>query len=162
MALGPYFDPLGETELEDTIYTLAVRRPPRPRPKWLSTFRSRTPVKYLNSPLSTYTIMPDETNANLDCFEEKHLEDMSRKHVKIKRALYPLEMRCDHFKENKTCMSGCYVQEKGGHIWQKKCTRSDRAGHVYVGLVKEDEEKKSCIGKKGERLVCIEKRDELL
>lgn len=155
MTLGAYFDPLGETEPENTIYTLTIRCPARPPPKWLPNFITRTPVTHPNS-ASTYTIKPDDTNPNLDCFERKHLKDMPTKTIKIKRALFPLEMRCDHLRYVSTCTEGCYVLEKGGSVWRKKCQRDDCEGHVYIGRVKEDAEGKSCFGKKGERVVCVE------
>ncbi|KAF1914538.1 hypothetical protein BDU57DRAFT_454273 [Ampelomyces quisqualis] len=153
MALGAYFDPVGETEPDNTIYTLTVRCPPRPPPKWLPNILTRTPVTHPNSG-SAYTIKPDETNAKLDCFEEKHLTDLPTKVVKIGTTSFPLEMRCGHLRHSTTCTQGCYVLEKGGSISRKKCTRTDCDGHVYCGRVKEDEGGKSCFGKKGERLVC--------
>ncbi|OAL04819.1 hypothetical protein IQ06DRAFT_214107 [Phaeosphaeriaceae sp. SRC1lsM3a] len=153
--MGAHFDPLGETEPEDTVYTLKVLCPPRPPPTWLPSFMTRTPVTHASSG-STYTIKPDETNANLDCFERKHLADMPRKTIKLKRVFFPLELRCDHVRHAKECLRGCYVQEKSGSIWRKKCAREDCEGHVYVGQVREDEQGISCFGKKGQRLVCLE------
>ena len=155
MTTGPHHDPLGETESEDTVYALDVRCPPRPPPTWLPSFLTRTPVTHANTG-SVYTIKPDQTNPNLDCFERKHLEDMPTKTVKIKRALFPLELRCEHVGYKTSCSRGCYVLENGGGNWRKKCAREDCAGHVYVGRVKEDEQGISCFGKKGRRLVCLE------
>jgi hypothetical protein len=155
MSLRQHFDPLGETENEHTIYTLTVRCPARPPSKWLPSFMTRQPV---TQPSSGYvhTIKPDDTNPNYDCYEQKHLDDMPTKISKIKRAAFPLEMRCKHLRYNTMCSMGCYVLEKGGSIWRKKCKRSDCEGHVYCGRVKEDTDGKSCFGKKGERMVCVE------
>jgi hypothetical protein len=151
-----HFDPLGETEPENTVYTLTVRCPPRPPPKWLPSFMTRTPVTHPNSG-ATYTIKPDETNSNLDCFERKHLANMPTKVIKIKRGLFPLDMRCAHVRDSTTCDHGCYVLEKGGDISRRWCSKEKGCeGHVYCGRVKEDEEGNSCFGKKGERIVCIE------
>jgi hypothetical protein len=158
MTLGAHFDPLGETEPEDTVYTLQIICPPRSSPTWLPSFMTRTPVTDANSG-STYTVKPDKTNANLDCFERKHLADMPRKTIKIKRALFPLELRCGHVRYEKECSHGCYLQEKGGRIWRKKCASDDCEGHVYVGGIKEDERGISCFGKKSHRLVCLEDPD---
>jgi hypothetical protein len=155
MTQGAHFDPLGVTEPENTVYTLTVRCPARPWPKWLPSFFVRTPVTYSDTG-SVYTIKPDDTNPNLDCFESKHLSDMSTKTTKIKRSLFPLDLRCSHLRFETTCTKGCYVLEKGGSIQRKKCKREDCEGHVYVSPVKEDEEGKSCFGKKGERMVCVE------
>lgn len=156
MALGAYFDPIGEFEPDNTIYTLIVRCPPRPPPKWLPSFVTRTPFMYPNNG-SVYTILPDETNTNLDCFEEKHLTDLPTKVMKIATTSFPLELRCNHLRHSTTCTEGCYFREKGGSIWRKKCSRSDCEGHVYCGRIKEDEEGRACFGKKGERLVCVER-----
>jgi hypothetical protein len=155
MTIGPHYDPLGETEPEDTVYTLDVRCPPRPPPTWLPSFLTRTLVTHANTG-TAYTIKPDETNANLDCFEKKHLGIMPTNTVQIKRAMFPLEFRCRHVRYRNSCSRGCYVLEKGGCIWRKKCPREDCEGHVYVGRVKEDELGNSCFGKKGHRLVCLE------
>jgi hypothetical protein len=155
MPTQQYFDPAGETEPENTLYTLTVRCPPRPPPKWLPSFMTRQPVT-LPPPGHSSTIKPDNTNPDFDCFEQKHLDEMPTKTVKIKRASFPVEMRCEHLRHETTCEKGCYVLEKGGSIWRTKCKRNDCEGHVYCGRVKEDEEGKSCFGKKGERMVCVE------
>jgi hypothetical protein len=155
MALGPYFDPLGETEPENTIYTLTVCCPPRPNPKWLPSFVTRTPVTYPSTG-ATYTIKPDNTNPNLDCFEQKHLEDMPTRVIKLKRSLFPLDVRCAHVRTKTTCDKGCYVFEKSGGISRWWCKAKGCEGHVYCGRVKEDEVGSSCFGKKGERMVCVE------
>jgi hypothetical protein len=84
-----YFDPLGETEPENTTYTLTVFNLLRPPRRWLPSFATRTPVTYPNSG-ATFTIKADDANLNLDCFERKHLLDMPVKEVKIKRSLFPL------------------------------------------------------------------------
>jgi hypothetical protein len=155
MALGPYFDPLGETEPENTIYTLTVCCPPRPPPKWLPSFVTRTPVTHPNTG-AAYTIKPDDTNPNLDCFEEKHLEDVRTKVIKLKRSLFPLSMRCVHVRDKTTCDERCYFLEKGGVVSRWWCSEEKGCeGHVYCGRVKKDGEGNSCFGKKGERMVCI-------
>jgi hypothetical protein len=155
MAIGAYFDPTGETEPENTMYTLTVRCPPRPPPSWIPAIFTRTPVTHSNTG-SAWTIKPDETNANLDCFEGKHLADLPMKVMKVERTYFPLNMRCKHLRHSTTCTEGCYVLEKGGSIWRWKCSRSDCEGHVYCGQVKEDREGRSCFGKGGKRLVCLE------
>jgi hypothetical protein len=149
-----HFDPLGETGADNAVYTLTVRCPLRPPCKWLPSFMTRQPVPCLPSGY-TYT-KPDHANPNFDCYERKHLDDMLKKVVKIKRAAFPLEMRCDHLRHDTKCKKGCYVLEKGGSIWRKKCKRSDCEGHVYCSPVKEDEKGKSCFGKKGGRMVCVD------
>jgi hypothetical protein len=151
-----HFDPLGETEPENTVYTLTVRCPQRPPPKWLPSFMTRVPVIHPNTG-AAYTIKPDDTNVNLDCFERKHLADMSTKIIKIKRSLFPLDMRCPHVRNSTTCDRGCYVLEKGGDISRQWCNKKRGCeGHVYCGRVKKDEQGNSCFGKKGVRMVCIE------
>ena len=84
------------------------------------------------------------------------MADMPTKKIKIKRALFPLELKCSHLRHANVCSHGCYVLEKGGSIWRKKCAREDCEGHVYVGRVKEDEQGVSCFGKRCHRLVCLE------
>jgi len=149
------FDPLGETEPHNTVYTLAVRYPKRPTPKYLPAFLTRTPFTYPAG--RSYTIRPDNTNPNLDCFEEKHLDDMSTKKIKIKSAWFPADMRCAHVQKARVCEEGCYVLEKGGDIARWKCKREDCEGHVYESRVKSDDAGKVCFGKKGERMVCVER-----
>jgi hypothetical protein len=157
------FDPLGETEWHTTIYTLEVRCPKRPPPKYLPTLFTRTPVTYPKNG-HTYTIKPDDTNPNLDCFESKHLNDMSTKTIKIQSYLFPPDMRCTHVQNARICKKGCYVLEKGGRIAGWKCKREDCEGHVYNSRVKQDVDGKACFGKKGKayfglkskRMVCIE------
>jgi hypothetical protein len=149
------FDPLGETEPDNTVYTLVVRCPQRPPPKWLPSFLTGTPVRYPKDG-RIYTLQPDDTNPNLDCFEEKHLDDMSIKTIKIKSARFPAELRCRHVQNAaKVCEKGCYVLEKGGKIRRWRCKREDCEGHVYEGRTKVDVDGKVCFGKKGERMVCI-------
>jgi hypothetical protein len=149
------FDTLGETEPHTTIYTLTVRCPKRPPPKYLPAFLTRTPVTYSKNG-RTYTIQPDDTNPNLDCFESKHLDSMSTKTIKIKSYRFPLDMRCAHVQNARICEEGCYVLEKGGWIARSKCKREDCEGHVYESRVKQDVDGKVCFGKKGERMACIE------
>lgn len=148
------FDPAGETEPDNTTYTLTVRCPKRPPPKYLPAFLTRTPVNHPGG--RAYTIQPDETNPNLDCFQEKHLESMPTKTVKIKSAWFPADMRCAHVQNARVCEEGCYVLEKGGDIARWKCKREGCEGHVYESRVKRDEDGKVCFGKKGERMVCVE------
>jgi hypothetical protein len=145
-----HFDTLGETEPEKTVYTLTIRCPARPPRKRLPSFVTRPPVIH-----SKYYLKLDDTNKNFDCYERKHVDDMSTREVKVKEAAFPLEMRCDHVRQDTECGMGCYVLEKCGSIWRKECKRSDCEGHVYCGPVKVDEEGKSCFGKKGRRIVCM-------
>lgn len=78
-----FFDPLGGTEPDNTVYTLTVRCPKRPPPKYLPAFFTREPVRYTHAP-GAYIAKPPETNPNLDCFESKHLDDMNWKAMKLK------------------------------------------------------------------------------
>jgi hypothetical protein len=63
MALGQFFDPLGETEPQETIYTLTVHKPPRPPSKYLPAIFTRTPVTHPNTaaptPSSQTTTVPE-------------------------------------------------------------------------------------------------------
>jgi hypothetical protein len=147
-----YFDLSGETEPEYTIYELSARVLPRPPSKWMPKIVTRKPVTYPEY----YTIPKDNNNPNLDCFELGDVQDITERKVKrIKRALFPLHMRCDHVRYNNACEEGCYILEKGGSFCRTKCKRSDCEGHVYNGRVKEDIEGRSCFGKKRQRLVCL-------
>ncbi|KAF2828127.1 hypothetical protein CC86DRAFT_381083 [Ophiobolus disseminans] len=134
----------------NTVYALTVYCPPRPS-KYLPAFLTRTPVRHSNTG-ATYTIMPDNMNPNLDCFEEKHLDEMATKVIKIKYKDFPIDMRCVHIKEGPRCDQGCYFLEKGGDLWRSKCRSEDCKGHVYEGPVQENEEGVSCFGKSGERM----------
>jgi hypothetical protein len=139
----------------DIVYTLTVRDPPRPAPRWLPSFIARKPVNYAKHGTRAKTIKPDNTNPNSDCFELKHLneDDMGLKTVEIKATHFPVEMRCAHLKDSTVCDQKCYVFEKGGRCFRKKCSRHDCQGHVYVSAVMEDVQGRSCFGKKGGRLV---------
>jgi len=155
MALGQFFDPLGETENQDTIYTLTVYKPPRPPPKYLPANFTRVPVTYHNT--GTYTIKPDNycTRTPIyDDFEDLDLKNMPTKIMKLKAWQFPVGMRCAHVQPEKKCERGCYVLEKGGDVRRWSCGRENCEGHVYGGSVKMDDEGTACFGKKGERLVC--------
>jgi hypothetical protein len=156
MPLDGHFDPLGETEPENTTYTLLAFCPARPPPKWLPGFVTRKPVTYPKTG-ARFTIKPDNTNPCLDCFEEKHLDEMSTKVIKIKSSLFPLELRCVHVRYATTCKKGCYVLERSSPIARWHCTDNKCKGHVYCGSRKTDKEGRACFGKKGKRMVCIEK-----
>jgi hypothetical protein len=156
MGLGPFFDPLGETEPNDTIYALTVHMPPRPPPKYLPVFFTRKPVTHPRTGVR-HTIKPDNYGSktpNYDDFLEKDLKQMPTKVVKLKAWQFPLAMRCAHVQPNKICKEGCYVLEKSGQVRRWSCKREDCEGHVYGRHVLTDEDETSCFGKKGERLVC--------
>lgn len=141
--------------VENPTFTLEVRCPPRPPPRWLPSLLTRTPVIHTNVG-STHVLMPDEKTPNFDCFERKHLVDMPMKTIEIERAKLPIELTCQHVQDQGLCQLGCYIQEKKSKVWRKKCARHDCEGHVYVGRVKESNEGVSCFGEKGQRLVCLE------
>lgn len=157
--MGPYFDMLGETEPHTTKYTLTVLCPPRPPPRWLPAIFTR-PGPSTPNVGTTYTIRPfdyDPANPNYDCFDLRHLHDMSSKTVKLISAWFPADMRCDHVYEGRSCKEGCYVLEKGGEISRWRCKRDGCEGHVYCGRVLRDANGVSCFGKKGARMVCIQR-----
>ncbi|KAF2123301.1 hypothetical protein P153DRAFT_255933, partial [Dothidotthia symphoricarpi CBS 119687] len=147
-----FFDPLGETEPSTTVYTLTVLCPPRPPPRWLPKFFTRTPVSCRDYNSTHFSIRPrddDPRNPNYDCFELYHLNGMKRKTVKIKCGWFPLEMRCVHVQNGtKRCDEGCYVLEKGGDLARWMCKQTDCEGHVYCDNVVEDGDKVVCFGKK--------------
>jgi hypothetical protein len=157
MALGPYFDPLGETESGTTVYTLTVFIPPRPPPKWLPSIFTRQPSWHPNSG-STYKLPASTPNPNYNCFELKDLVNMPIKTKKVRSNWFSADMRCAHVGNGgkKVCDEGCYFLEKGGKKSRWHCKRADCEGHVYGGRVKEDKEGVSCFGKRGERIVCLE------
>lgn len=150
---GQYWDPAGEYEFHNTVYTLTVFVPPRPPPRYLPAFLTRpgldvSPYHIIRSART----MPDYTH-----FERRDLSDMRTKTIKVKAYRFPLELRCKHVAEKKVCEVGCYVLEKGGEeVSRFMCGKDNCEGHVYCGNVKEDEEGAKCFGKKSERLVCIE------
>lgn len=156
--LGPYFDPLGETEPHTTKYTLTVLCPPRPPPRWLPAIFTR-PGPSKNPNVGTkFVIRPSDynpANPNYDCFERRHLAQMKAKTVTITSAWFPADMRCEHVQNRHDCEEGCYVLEKGGDVGRWSCKREDCEGHVYCGRVWEDGDGRACFGKKGARMVCI-------
>ncbi|PVH92558.1 hypothetical protein DM02DRAFT_619879 [Periconia macrospinosa] len=154
---GPYWDPLGEYETKDTIYTLTVYTPPRPPSSYIPSIFTRKPLN-----ISTvHIIRPPEDKPNYDCFEAKDLPDMKTTTVKIKSCEFDLDMRCDHVlgtgNNSKVCEQGCYVLEKGGKVSRWLCKRRDCEGHVYTGDVKKNEDEVACFGKKGQRMVCVKR-----
>jgi hypothetical protein len=153
MSHGVVFDVLEEMAPANIMYTLTVRDPPRPAPKWLPSVVARKPVNHAKHGTPAGTIPRENTNPNRDCFELKHLndDDIGLKTVKIKAKHFPVGMRCGHLKDSKVCDQKCYVFEKGGRCFRKKCSRDDCQGHVYVSAVMEDAHGRSCFGKKGHR-----------
>jgi hypothetical protein len=151
----PPCDALGETEPENTVYTLQVLCPARRATNFISRLcQSRQPEGYGTGP--AYTIRPDDNNPDLDCFMHGDLADMDRKTYRVKRALFPLELRCSHLRYSTTCLEGCYVLEKGQSKPRSRCGRqSECQGHVYQGRVKEDANGNKCFGKRGSRMVCL-------
>jgi hypothetical protein len=154
MALGPYFDPLGETEPHTTLYTLEVYIPARPPPSWLPDIFTRpAPVRYNPNKLPQ-----EDTNPNLDCFESKHLDNIRTKTMTIQSAWFPPEMRCEHVQGGeKKCDQGCYFLEKGGKVSRWRCERVGCEGHVYCGRVEKDFLGQACFGEKGKRMVCLKR-----
>jgi hypothetical protein len=155
---GPYWDPLGEYESQDTVYTLKVYKPLRPPPRFVPSIFTRKPLHVSH----THVIRPPSPKTpNYDCFEESHLDDMKTTTVRIKSILFKLDMRCDHVlgtgDNSKMCEHGCYFLEKGGKVSRWYCERGDCEGHVYSGVVKKDDNGVSCFGKKGQRMVCVKR-----
>jgi len=154
MPPSPYFDPLCETEPHTTLYTLTVFVPQRPPPNWIPACFTRKAFKHPNTD-STHKLLSSDKKEDLTCFEYWDLDELPTKTVVIKSAWFPAEMRCAHVQQGKVCEEGCYFLEKGGSVAQWFCKRDDCEGHVYCGTVNEDEQKRSCFGKKGARMVCI-------
>ncbi|KAF2641995.1 hypothetical protein P280DRAFT_517001 [Massarina eburnea CBS 473.64] len=154
--LGQPFDPLGEYEDHDTIYTLSVSIPPRPPPRYLPSFLTRQPVSAVPHHIIRPTPLQSDPQT-YDNFHPRDLSDMKTKTVKVKAHRFPLDMRCEHVYGGKetVCRGGCYVLERG-EIARWFCKREDCGGHVFVGEVKKDDEGRACFGKKGERMVCME------
>jgi hypothetical protein len=152
----PYFDPLGETEPNDTRYTLTVRVPPRPPPRWLPSIFTNKPSTNTSS-VTAHKLPASNENPNLDFFELKDIDDLKTTVVVIKSAWFPAETRCAHVQQEHWCKEGCYFLEKGGHVTRWWCKRKDCEGHVYCGRIMTDGEGRSCFGKKGERMVCLER-----
>ncbi|KAK7177269.1 hypothetical protein PSPO01_16684 [Paraphaeosphaeria sporulosa] len=103
-----YWDPAGEYEFHDTIYTLAVFVPLRPPLKYLSAFLTREPldtkpfhVIRSNSPTPDYT-----------CFHQADQQDLRKKDIKIKAHRFPVEFRCKHLVGQRRCVEGCYSGER--------------------------------------------------
>jgi hypothetical protein len=152
----PYFDPLGETEPNTTRYTLTVMVPPRPPPRWLpSIFTNKPSTQSRNA--DAHKLPTSNSNPNLDLFELKDIDVLATKTVTIKSAWFPAEMRCAHVQNAQLCEEGCYFLEKGGDVTRWWCKREDCEGHVYCGRAMMDDEGRSCFGKKGGRMVCLEK-----
>jgi hypothetical protein len=154
MALGPYFDPLGETEPHTTLYTLTVYIPARPPPSWLPGIFTRPAAPRPSTGLQ-HKIPQEDGNPNLDCFESKHLDDMRTKKITIQSAWFPPEMRCEHVQDEKECDKGCYFLEKGGKVSRWRCKTAGCEGHVYCGPVEKDLMGQACFGEKAKRMVCL-------
>lgn len=182
--IGPYFDPLGETEPHTTEYILTVFCPPCPSPRWLPDIFTRPGPSQNPNVGSKYTIRPSDYNParpNYDNFELRHLADMKKKTVKITSAYFPAHMRCkhvmnnehvendehaendDHVEDKHSCDKGCYVLEMGGDVSRWTCEDEECEGHVYCGSVMKDPKGRACFGTKGTfrkksaRMVCIER-----
>jgi hypothetical protein len=167
----PYFDPLGEYEHHDNIYTLVVyipKRIPGRVSRWIE--KHSAPVDY-----STYDpTIHHRLGGNHPDFEpheeksyilhRKDLAGMERKVVKLKAYQFPLDFRCLHAQLSYECYKGCYILEKEGERNglgpDLKCEREDCNGHRWGGENKIDAEGRGCFGKKGQRLICIEAAEE--
>jgi hypothetical protein len=71
-------------------------------------------------------------------------------------------MRCEHVHagKEKTCKNGCYAFEKGGGAEGWFCRREDKKGcegHIFAGRVKINDKGVACFGKKGKRIVLLER-----
>ncbi|KAH7080989.1 hypothetical protein FB567DRAFT_551754 [Paraphoma chrysanthemicola] len=155
--IAPYFDPAGEYEPANTIYTLTVRCPPRPPPKWLPDFVTREPYKPKNVG-ATYTIKPDNYGKpNYDYFTVSEMNSMRVKTVTLKSWQFPPELRCAHVQISKTCDRGCYILEKGGDHCRWRCRREGCQGHVFDRNVLTDGNGVACFGEKGKRMVCSDR-----
>ena len=152
----PYFDPLGETEPNTTRYTLTVMVPPRPPPRWLPSIFTNKPSTHPGK-IDGHKLPESNSNSNFDLFELKDIDVLATKAVAIKSAWFPAEMRCAHVQKRRLCEQGCYFLEKGGDVTRWWCKREDCEGHVYCGRVMMDDEGRSCFGKKGGRMVCLER-----
>ena len=148
---GQHWDPAGEYESQDTLYTLIVYVPPRPPSKYLPSFLTREPLH-----VSKFHVIQNDRTGIYHSFERRDLRGMDTKFVKIKSYRFPPELRCKHVQTKTTCEEGCYVLEKGGVVKRRTCGREDCEGHVYSGNVKVGEGGVKCFGKKGARLVCFE------
>lgn len=151
--LPAYFDPLGETEPHTTLYTLTVYTPPLPLLHWLPRIFARSPL------IHPITPSDDSNNPEYDGIVPEGLHKMPSQIFTIKSAWFPPDMRCEHVQNGrKSCDEGCYVLEKGGEVASRyRCTRSDCEGHAYSGQVRVDDEGKECFGKKGSRMVCLDR-----
>ncbi|KAF9729833.1 hypothetical protein PMIN01_11766 [Paraphaeosphaeria minitans] len=170
-----YWDPAGDYEPHDTIYTLTVFVPQRPVPKYVPSFLTREPPDAKTS----HTIRPNSSMPDYTCVRQGDLHGMRREVIKVKAYQFPVEFRCKHVENQKSCYEGCYFLEKGGKaVRQFRCDKRDCEGHVYSDSVKEVERRRctsgdcvghvycdhveevgiiKCFGKKGTRMVCIEK-----
>jgi len=135
---GPFFDRLGEFEMSgETIYTLLVYKPTRP--------------------LFGCPVLSVQDKSKYDSFKKQDLEAMKTTMIEIKAKWFPSEFFCEHLsKTERKCESGCYSLEEGGKLKNWTCGNTDCQGHVYCGDVKGV----ACFGKKGKRMVCVNKVDE--
>jgi hypothetical protein len=145
----------------DVEYTLTVCTPARKKHPLVPGIFSRHHLSKPNAALA-YTIPRDPDNPTLyltNDFKEKHLLGMKAKEVKISQRDLPVQ--CQHVRKSgsRGCTEGCYVLEEGGEgsdYW--KCGREDCQGHVYCDKVAwEAQFDTACFGKKGKRMVCVDK-----
>ncbi|KAH6872160.1 hypothetical protein BKA58DRAFT_139861 [Alternaria rosae] len=155
--MSTYFDPLGEMEPSTTKYTLNARVPPRPPPRWLPSIFSNEPSTNTNLVAAAHKMPASDSNTYFDLFELKDVGVLATKAVVVQSIGFPVDMRCAHVQKGYQCKEGCYFLEKGGDVTRWRCKRKDCEGHVYCGRVMTDDEGKSCFGKKGERMVCLQK-----
>ncbi|PSN74233.1 hypothetical protein BS50DRAFT_627578 [Corynespora cassiicola Philippines] len=150
------FDPLGETEPNDIVYTINAYCPPRPPPGWIPKIFTGERIDHKNRTYESFRIRPEQTGPNYDCFEGKDLDDMGVKTIKIKSFHFPADIRCEHVQNSKTCNEICYVLERSGdRLVRWRCKSESCEGHVYCGTVKEYGNEFACFGNKGKRLVAI-------
>lgn len=167
--MGQYFDPVGVTEDNTTVYTLKVCVPRRPSPwrnlKGLINSKSsiRSPEMDNSQLLS---IEPDTEQSTYSGFDSRHLKDMETKDIEIQSKWFDAEYRCEHVQGGSTkCDQLCYVLEEkadpNGLTVHHHCKRIANPGckgcqgHAYCGPVKAGQYGE-CFGEPGKRLVAIE------
>ena len=107
--------------------------------------------------ITAHKLPVSNNNPNLDLFEFKDIGILATRTITIKSAWFPAEMRCAHVQKGLLCGERCYFLEKGGDVARWKCETEDCEGHVYCGRVMTDDKGRSCFGKKGGRMVCLER-----
>ncbi|KAF2266477.1 hypothetical protein CC78DRAFT_578178 [Lojkania enalia] len=156
--IGQYWDLYDEYEDHTATYTITVLCPPRPSCLSRLFALPTSPLTAFHNASSSPT-SSSATTSHPASASTTDLAGYRPKILKLKAGQFFYELRCSHLRDSRTCASGrCYVMERGGEGVRWWCKEGECEGHKHMEFVKRGEDGGACFGRKGERVVCIERK----